>query len=1245
MKPSRLAVTSWLFFGVLAALGCGRSGLRLGDGGARDGGGILDGARLDGSGDGRLPDGGLPTDGARPLDGGSDAGPVALVGLGVTPALRTAGMGTRVNFSATGRYSDGSTRDLTGAATWTSSSQMVAVVMGGVATTRSAGMATITAASGGFTGSATLTVTAAALARLTIDPPDLIVPVGMKGTLRATGLYSDGTSQDLTGQATWMSGDPGVASVAGGVVTGLRAGVAGVSATFQMAAAKVAVTVTNAKLVSLQISPSGATLPLPGMQQFTAIAIYDDGSKSDVTSQAMWTSSDERILALSTNPGEVGLFRARSPGGVAVSASVNGVSAATMVLVTAARLVAIRVMPDSAVTPRGTTQSFVARGVYSDGSGGDITASVSWSSMDERVATVSNSPGSQGVVTGLNAGGTLIIASLAGVTGQAKLAVTEAKITGFSITPRMVTVGINAVQPLMGTATFSDGSSKDVTADASWMISDPGVASVGNGPGMAGQVTGLSVGNAVVVGSYGGLAEKITVTVTSATLTGITVNPPSLDLSAGATGTFTATGSYSDGSTLDITAQVTWTADDAKVAAVSNAGGTSGLVTALGPGVTKVHAQLGGQQGTGLVTVTAAKGLISVSPVAASRRVGQNLQFSASFIRTDGTSMNVTGMAMWSSSDPMVASLGGGMGPGAASRATCQSEGTATISATYMGLSDSTVLTCTPLPKLVDLQVTPFAADLSVGQSQPFIATALFSDGSTQNVTNQTAWSSSDAMVATVRNMGGGGGGRGLTTAVGAGTAAITGVYMGLTATASLTVTAAGMLTGISVSPPLVSLRVGEMQGLQATALFSDGSTRNVTGMTTWQSSDQTVADVSNAGGGMGGGTRGQVTGLAAGSVTITATYMGLTSTASVTVTAATLLSVQVTPANATMPKGNTQQYQAVGLYSDGSTRMLTNQATWASSTAAAAVSNAGNSRGQVTALAAGPTDISATVGAVSGKTPLTVTAATVTEVQVTPTNPSIPLGVTQPLQATAIYSDFSTQNVTGQATWTSSNGMVAQVSNAGGSRGQATGLAAGTSTISATFMNVIGQTVLTVSSATIKEIQLSPSAVSSPVGVTIRFDATAILTDNSSRNITATATWTSSDDTVVSISTANGTRGLATALAAGTVTIKASAGGVSGTTSYTVGAQTLSTISVDPAPLTLMLGDTESFSATGQYSDGSTYDLTDSVTWISTKSGVATVSNANASRGLVTSVSAGTTTIEAHFQGRTGTSDVTVTP
>ena len=90
------------------------------------------------------------------------------------------------------------------------------------------------------------------------------------------------------------------------------------------------------------------------------------------------------------------------------------------------------------------------------------------------------------------------------------------------------------------------------------------------------------------------------------------------------------------------------------------------------------------------------------------------------------------------------------------------------------------------------------------------------------------------------------------------------------------------------------------------------------------------------------------------------------------TVTAATLQSIAVTPANPSIAKGATQQFTATGTFSDNSTQNLTGQVTWASATTAVATITAG---GLATGVAAGTSTISATLGAVSGSTVLTVTA------------------------------------------------------------------------------------------------------------------------------------------------------------------------------------------------------------------------------------------------------------------------------
>jgi hypothetical protein len=71
---------------------------------------------------------------------------------------------------------------------------------------------------------------------------------------------------------------------------------------------------------------------------------------------------------------------------------------------------------------------------------------------------------------------------------------------------------------------------------------------------------------------------------------------------AGLTQQFTATGTYSDATTQNLTAVVLWESSITSTATVSNAGGSQGLVTA---GTTTISAGLSGIVGSTTLTVTA----------------------------------------------------------------------------------------------------------------------------------------------------------------------------------------------------------------------------------------------------------------------------------------------------------------------------------------------------------------------------------------------------------------------------------------------------------------------------------------------------------------------------------------------------------------------------------------------------------------------------------------------------------------
>src|SRR5581483_9213105 len=164
-------------------------------------------------------------------------------------------------------------------------------------------------------------------------------------------------------------------------------------------------------------------------------------------------------------------------------------------------------------------------------------------------------------------------------------------------------------------------------------------------------------------------------------------------------------------------------------------------------------------------------------------------------------------------------------------------------------------------------------------------------------------------------------------------------------------------LVSIAVSPAAPSISAGQQQLFTATGTFSDGSTQPLSSVL-WSSSSSVVAPVS------GDATNPGVAASATqGTTTITASAVGISGSATLTVGPPTLVSIAISPQNAAIATGTTDQFTATGTYTDGSTQDLTSTASWSSSlTSAASI----NGSGLATALAPGATTIHASSGAVS---------------------------------------------------------------------------------------------------------------------------------------------------------------------------------------------------------------------------------------------------------------------------------------
>lgn len=176
--------------------------------------------------------------------------------------------------------------------------------------------------------------------------------------------------------------------------------------------------------------------------------------------------------------------------------------------------------------------------------------------------------------------------------------------------------------------------------------------------------------------------------------------------------------------------------------------------------------------------------------------------------------------------------------------------------------------------------------------------------------------------------------------------------------------------------------------------------------------------------------------------------------------------------------------------------------------------------------------------------------------------------------------------------------------------------------------------------SNTIVSITLSPaSAQILPTG-TQQFTATGTFGNNTSSDVTSQVTWASSATNVATISIA-GLATPATPVTLGTTNITAKSGSVISPASVlTVSNKTIVSISVSPQNQTLTAPNQQQYTAQASYSDGSFGDITNSVTWNSSSTLVATITSPG---GLATAVAPPATTISAALGGVIGSTQLTV--
>src|SRR5215217_2964572 len=281
--------------------------------------------------------------------------------------------------------------------------------------------------------------------------------------------------------------------------------------------------------------------------------------------------------------------------------------------------------------------------------------------------------------------------------------------------------------------------------------------------------------------------------------------------------------------------------------------------------------------------------------------------------------------------------------------------------------------------------------------------------------------------------------------------------------------------------------------------------------------------------------------------------------------------SLRIAPTSFTLAAGLGGEVVATATLSDGSTRDVTRETTWSSDDAAiATVSQDASGAPQVRALAHGQTTLRARWDAVSAEAPVQVTDATPVSMVLAPSSPSVAVGLSLQLTATATFTDGGTHVLTSDVQWSSSDATVADVSTEATwsssdaavvslSQRVASGQGMGTARITATFREASGSTWLTVAEAT--ALTLTPEELTLVEGHPSQLHATATLDNGKSQDVTASATWKSSQPTVAVVSMDASTRGRVTPVGPGASSLTATFNGLSASAQVNVARLSVSAV------------------------------------------------------------------------------------
>ena len=431
---------------------------------------------------------------------------------------------------------------------------------------------------------------------------------------------------------------------------------------------------------------------------------------------------------------------------------------------------------------------------------------------------------------------------------------------------------IVAGQSLRATATLKDANGAVLNGRAiRWRTSSDAIATASD----SGVISAIAAGSAVVSAESEGVTGQRTITVASRPPVPVANVSVAITPTAVVVGqTARAIAAVLDSAGNPLTDRVvTWQSANSSIAVVSSAGD----VSAMSPGNTSITATSEGKTASAAFSVNApapaAVASVTVTPATSSVQVGNTVQLAAT-TRDASNSVLVGRVVAWSTSNAAIASVS------SSGVVSAIAAGSATITATSEGITGTAAVTTTAAPPpqppppppaaVAAVAVSPASANLIIGNSTQL--SAVTRDANNNVLTGRpVTWSSANSAVASVSSSGS-------VSAIAAGTTQISATSEGIVGNATITVAAPAPapVASVSVSPASSTVQIGSTVQLSATT--RDANNNVLTGRAvSWSTANAAIASVSASG---------LVTGVASGSVQVTATSEGRSASASIIVPA-----------------------------------------------------------------------------------------------------------------------------------------------------------------------------------------------------------------------------------------------------------------------------------------------------------------------------------------------------------------------